>query len=74
MEHDKIILYTTGCPKCRILRQKLDDAGIEFEINTNVDEMVELGFTTVPMLKLYGMYLNFVEAVHWTNDLVSKEV
>ena len=28
---EKMILYTTGCPKCRILEKKLSDKGIGFE-------------------------------------------
>lgn len=64
-----ITLYTTGCPKCRILRQKLEHAGIEFVINTDVEEMQAMGFTTVPMLKVGDEVLNFGEAVKWVNSV-----
>lgn len=64
-----IILYTTGCPKCRILRQKLENAGIEFVMNTDVEEMQAMGFTTVPMLKTGDNILNFAEAVKWINSI-----
>lgn len=64
-----IILYTTGCPKCRVLRQKLENAGIEFVMNTDVEEMQALGFTTVPMLKIGDNILNFAEAVKWISSI-----
>ena len=69
MEHGKIILYTTGCPKCRILRQKLDNANIGFVMCTNVYEKQAMGFTTVPMLKVGDEIMNFGEAVKWVNSI-----
>lgn len=65
---DEIILYSTDCPKCKILESKLQNKGIYYTKNSSVDEMLNLGFTTTPMLKVGGFYLNFGEAVKWVND------
>lgn len=58
-------LYSTGCTKCTILTKKLDSAGITYEVFDDVDKMIEMGMTTVPMLEVDGKIMNFKEAVDW---------
>ena len=36
------ILYSTGCPKCRVLEKKLDKAGITYELITNEKDILEI--------------------------------
>lgn len=67
-EVDKsVVLYTTGCPRCKVLKSKLDAKGIQYEENDCVDEMRELGITNVPMLKCEGWLMDFKSAVEWAN-------
>lgn len=63
-----IILYSTGCPKCKVLKSKLEDKGIEFVENNSVEEMTELGITQVPVLSICGALLDFKKAVTWVNE------
>lgn len=63
-----IILYSTGCPKCKVLKSKLEDKGIEFVENDSVEEMTELGITQVPVLSVCGALLDFKKAVTWVNE------
>lgn len=63
-----IILYTTHCPKCRVIETKLTKKGIAFETNDNVDEMIKLGFKFAPILYVDGQYLDFVQANNWINQ------
>lgn len=58
-------LYTTGCPKCKVLKKKLDEFGIEYETKTDQDEMIKLGFMSVPMLDVDGDIKDFLEANNW---------
>jgi len=62
------ILYSTGCPRCKVLEKKLESNGIAYEKNNSVDEMLELGISEVPVLSVYGQLLNFSEAVDWINN------
>lgn len=62
------ILYSTGCPKCKILKKKLDDANIVYEENNNVDDMLKLGLEQVPVLFVDGTVFNFDEAVKWIGE------
>lgn len=63
-----VILYTTFCPKCNVLKSKLDEAGISYKIVTSIDEMIELGIMTSPVLSVNGQLLSFIEAVDWVNN------
>ena len=62
-----VTLYSTGCPKCTILKKKLDDANIKYNIVTDVDVMQEKGFMTLPMLEVDDEVIDFGKAVKWVN-------
>ena len=63
-----IILYSTGCPKCNILKKKLNAASINYIEETDVDVMMSLGITAVPMLKVDDKLLSYMDAVKLIND------
>ena len=63
----EVILYSTGCPKCRVLKTKLDKKNINYTENNNVEEMLELGFDLLPVLKVDDDIMNFTEANDWIN-------
>ncbi len=63
-----IILYSTHCPRCTVLEKKLEAKGIKFEVETSVDDMLALGITQVPMLRVDDKLLNFAEANTWVNN------
>ena len=63
----KIILYSTGCPKCKVLKHKLEEKGIAYTENGSVDEMLSLGITQVPVLGNNGTLMDFKQAVEWVN-------
>ena len=65
---DKIILYSNNCPRCKILKKKLNDNKINYEIIDNVDTMIDKGLSTVPVLEINGRMLDFKEAVEWVNN------
>lgn len=56
-------LYSTGCPNCRILKQKLEDKGVSYKENNSVSDMIAKGFTHVPMLEVDDKIYNFNEAL-----------
>ncbi len=63
-----VILYSTGCPRCEVLKRKLDVKGVPYTVNSSVDEMLSLGITQVPTLSIDGDLLPFVEANEWVNN------
>ena len=64
----EVTLYTTHCPKCRVLEAKLKQKGVKFEVVEDQDVMVEKGFMEAPMLEVDGKIMDFVEAVIWLNN------
>jgi len=67
MMERKIVLYTTGCPKCRVLEKLMNQKEIKFEVETNKDVLVEKGFQQVPMLEVDGVIMDFGLAFRWAS-------
>ena len=64
----EIILYSTGCPMCRVLKTKLTSKGIAFSENNSIEDMLALGIETVPVLSVDGDLMLFKEANDWVNE------
>lgn len=63
-----VILYSTNCPKCKILETKLKRKGIPYSIVTDTNLMIEKGFEQAPMLEINGEYKDFKEANAWVEE------
>jgi hypothetical protein len=63
-----VTLFSTGCPKCRVLEQKLNNKQIEYSKDSNMDEIINQGFMSAPVLKVNDVYLDFTSAVKWVNN------
>ena len=60
-----IILHSTDCPKCKILKEKLDTAGILYSINSDIKLMEALGIMSVPILQIGLTMMDFTTAYKW---------
>ena len=60
-----VVLYSTNCPKCKVLSAKLQQKNINYEENNDVELMTQKGFITVPKLEIDGVVYDFKEAVEW---------
>lgn len=63
-----ITLYSTHCPKCKILEKKLTDKHIEYSEVNDTNTMIEKGFMTVPMLVVDDKTMDFAQANQWINE------
>lgn len=63
-----IVLYSTNCPKCKILETKLNKKGINYSIVTDVNMMLEKGFTQAPVLEVNGEVKEFRAANTWVEE------
>lgn len=68
-----VILYSTGCPKCAVLKKKLGAAGIAYTENTDVEEMTALGLKSAPTLCVDGRMMDFTAAVSWLREQTVKK-
>ena len=64
----EILLYSTGCPKCNVLKKKLNEKHIEYTESNSVNDLLERGINEVPVLKINDKYLSFKEAVDWIKE------
>lgn len=63
-----VTLYTTNCPKCKILETKLERKNIPYSVVTDVSVMLKKGFAQAPMLEVDGDLKTFAEANTWVED------
>lgn len=64
-----VTLYSTGCPKCKVLKSKLDSKKIEYTIIEDIEVMRNKGFNSLPVLEVDGTIYEFREAVNYVNNL-----
>lgn len=63
-----IILYSTGCPRCNVIKKKLTEKNIEHTESNDIYVMESLGIDHVPVLSVDGKLLDFAEANKWINE------
>jgi len=64
----KIILYSTHCPRCKVLTSKLQQQGIEYEEINDIEVMKAKDFSEAPKLEVDGVVMDFKEAVAWLKE------
>lgn len=62
------ILFSTGCPKCTILKKKMSKKGIEYTEVNDTQKMLDMGLKSVPWLEVDGQMMNFEQANKWINE------
>ena len=65
----KVILYTTHCPKCKVLEAKLNKKNISYEEVSDINIIQEKGYLSVPILEVDDTSMNFATANTWINGL-----
>jgi hypothetical protein len=69
---NNIILYTTHCPKCRVLETKLKSKNIQYLEVTDETIMQEKNIEFVPMLEVDGILMSFTTANSFINDYTNE--
>jgi glutaredoxin len=65
---ENVILYEHGCPRCKVLKSKLDQKGIKYETISDMGVMKAKGFKEAPKLEVDGVVYDFKEAVEWIGE------
>lgn len=65
----EVILYSTHCPRCEVLEEKLKIKGIKYIEENSVEVMQEKGIMSVPVLEYNGELFDFGKAVKLINSL-----
>lgn len=64
----EVRLYTTHCPKCNVLENKLKSKNIDYIEITDTNIMIEKGYMSVPVLEVDDKVMNFTDANTWINN------
>jgi glutaredoxin len=62
-----VILYTTGCPNCKMLEKLLDIKNIKYSTITDINIMLDRGFKSVPQLEADNVLMDYNSAKAWVN-------
>jgi len=65
----KIVIYKKqGCPRCKILSQKLKLKGIEYEESLDTEKIIAMGADSFPQMQIDdGPLMDLKEANEWVN-------
>lgn len=64
-----ITVYTQpGCGKCKVLKAKLQQKGMDYEESQDVDKMQSLGIQSLPAMQVEDQLLTFEEAIKYVNE------
>ena len=69
-----IVLYSNDCPRCKILKAKLDQKGVEYQIVNDVALMISMGMSMMPVLEVEGVRYEYGEAVKIINSIEGSKV
>mgnify|MGYP003596752123 CR=1 FL=1 len=64
-----ITLYSTNCPRCRVLEEKMKEKNLKFETVTDVNEMITKKIEMVPMLVVVGKMMDIPTALKWVREI-----
>ena len=65
----KVKLYTTHCPKCKILEERLNEKKVKYEVIDNIDELQKMNFKSVPNLEIDGKIYNYLDSIRYLNKM-----
>lgn len=66
-----IVIYTDEfCPRCKVLKTKLSNAGLEYKEINEFDEvdLERLGYEQLPVLNVDGEFFDYKEAIEFVNE------
>lgn len=65
-----ITVYTQEfCPKCKVLKQKLDNKNIKFIECGDKNILISKGIEFTPMLEIDEEMMGYAEAIKWVNEM-----
>ena len=65
----KVKLYTTHCPKCKILEERLNEKKVKYDVIDNIEELQKMNFKSVPNLEIDGKIYNYLDSIRYLNKM-----
>ena len=65
-----ITVYTQEfCPKCTVLKKKLDSKNIKYAECMDKDILISKGIEFTPMIDVDGEMMDYARAIKWVNEV-----
>ena len=60
-----ITLYSNNCPRCKVLKAKLEEKNISHNVCADIDVIIDKGFRSMPILEINNKTYDFSSAIQW---------
>lgn len=64
-----IIFYTTNCPKCSSLKNKLNAKSLSYTECSDTEIMLKKGIVSVPALEIDNKIFSYKDAIKFLNNM-----
>lgn len=64
-----LILYSNDCPRCKMLKKKLESRDLDYMLETDLSGLITIGIKTVPVLAVDENFFTFEQAWKWLNTI-----
>lgn len=64
-----MIIYSSNCPKCIVLKKKLEQKNITFTECNDFQKLLDANIKTLPVLEVDNKLLTFNDAVNYVDNL-----
>lgn len=64
-----MIIYSSNCPKCIVLKKKLEQKNIAFIECNDFQKLLDANIKTLPVLEVDNKLLTFNDAVNYVDNL-----
>jgi glutaredoxin len=71
---ENVILFSTGCPRCKVLEKKLKENSVKYTVVNDIDKMIGLGIQSVPVILVGEKMYGFEDAMEFVNSVKPEEV
>ncbi len=61
-------IYSTGCPKCKLLEKELQKHNISFQVESDIEALKAMGISTVPVLRDGEKFFSFEQAIKYLRE------
>lgn len=62
---NQVVLYSNHCVQCKVLEDLLKKHNIKYSIVDDVNTMLNLGLTHMPVLEIDGKFMQFKDAYNY---------
>ena len=62
---NQVVLYSNHCVHCKVLEDLLKKHNIKYSVVDDVNTMLNLGLTHMPVLEIDGKFMQFKDAYNY---------